>query len=40
MRYPSEGGSYELYCENMLKRQKTVVAIPSWVIFPTLLVVH
>jgi 3-oxosteroid 1-dehydrogenase len=33
VRYQSEGGSYELYCENMLKRQTTVPAIPSWAIF-------
>lgn len=33
IRYQSEGGSYELYCENMLKRHKSVAAIPSWAIF-------
>jgi 3-oxosteroid 1-dehydrogenase len=33
VRYMNEGGSYELYCENMLKRNETVPAIPSWGIF-------
>jgi len=33
VRYMNEGGSYELYCENMLKRNRTVPAIPSWAIF-------
>lgn len=33
VRYQSEGGSYELYCENMLKRHKDVPAIPSWAVF-------
>ena len=33
VRYMNEGGSYELYCETMLKRNKTVPAIPSWAIF-------
>jgi len=32
-RYMNEGGSYELYCENMLKRDRTVPAVPSWAIF-------
>lgn len=32
-RYMNEGGSYELYCENMLKRNMTVPAVPSWAIF-------
>jgi 3-oxosteroid 1-dehydrogenase len=32
-RYMNEGGSYELYCENMLKRNREVPAIPSWGIF-------
>lgn len=31
-RYMNEGGSYELYCENMLKRDAVVPAIPSWAI--------
>lgn len=31
-RYMNEGGSYELYCENMRKRHQTVPAIPSWAI--------
>jgi 3-oxosteroid 1-dehydrogenase len=26
----NEGGSYELFCETMLKRNKTVPAVPSW----------
>ncbi len=29
-RYMSEGGSYELFCENILKRNRTVPAIPSY----------
>jgi 3-oxosteroid 1-dehydrogenase len=32
VRYQNEGGSYELYCETMLKRNRTVPAIPSWAI--------
>jgi len=32
VRYMNEGGSYELYCETMLKRNRTVPAIPSWAI--------
>jgi 3-oxosteroid 1-dehydrogenase len=32
MRYQNEGGSYELYCETMLKRNRVVPAIPSWAI--------
>ncbi|MXO89993.1 FAD-binding protein [Pontixanthobacter aquaemixtae] len=32
-RYMNEGGSYELYCETMRKRDKDVPAIPSWAIF-------
>src|SRR6266702_2238799 len=32
VRYMNEGGSYELYCETMLKRNLTVPAIPSWAI--------
>jgi len=32
VRYLNEGGSYELYCEIMLKRNQTVPAIPSWAI--------
>lgn len=31
-RYMNEGGSYELYCENMRKRHETTPAIPSWAI--------
>ncbi len=31
-RYMNEGGSYELYCQTMLERNKTVPAIPSWAI--------
>ncbi|WHO38900.1 FAD-dependent oxidoreductase [Sphingobium sp. AP49] len=30
VRYMNEGGSYELYCETMLKRN---AAVPSWAIF-------
>jgi len=33
VRYMNEGGSYELYCEGMVKRNKTVPAVPSWAIF-------
>jgi 3-oxosteroid 1-dehydrogenase len=29
----NEGGSYELYCQSMIERNKTVGAIPSWAIF-------
>jgi 3-oxosteroid 1-dehydrogenase len=29
----NEGGSYELYCQNMMERNKIVPAIPSWAIF-------
>jgi 3-oxosteroid 1-dehydrogenase len=32
VRYMNEGGSYELYCETMLKRNRTEPAIPSWAI--------
>ena len=32
LRYLNEGGSYELYCETMLNRNKTVPAVPSWAI--------
>ena len=31
-RYMNEGGSYELYCENMRKRHQSTPAIPSWAI--------
>jgi 3-oxosteroid 1-dehydrogenase len=33
VRYQNEGGSYELYCQNMLERNKTVPAVPSWAVF-------
>lgn len=33
VRYMNEGGSYELFCQNMLERNRTVGAVPSWVIF-------
>ena len=33
VRYMNEAGSYELYCQNMLERNKTVPAVPSWAIF-------
>lgn len=33
VRYMNEGGSYELYCETMLKRHREVPAVPSWAIF-------
>lgn len=32
-RYMNEGGSYELYCETMLKRNAVAPAVPSWAIF-------
>ena len=32
-RYMNEGGSYELYCETMIRRNATVPAIPSWAVF-------
>ncbi len=31
-RYMNEGGSYELYCQTMLERNRTIPAIPSWAI--------
>lgn len=33
VRYMNEGGSYELYCQNMIERNRTVGAIPSWAVF-------
>lgn len=33
VRYLNEGGSYELYCQTMLERNKTVPAVPSWAVF-------
>jgi 3-oxosteroid 1-dehydrogenase len=33
VRYMNEGGSYELYCQTMRERNKTVPAMPSWAIF-------
>jgi 3-oxosteroid 1-dehydrogenase len=33
VRYMNEGGSYMAYAKNMLERNKTVPAIPSWAIF-------
>ena len=32
VRYMNEGGSYELFCETMIKRDDEVPAIPSWAI--------
>ena len=32
VRYLNEGGSYELFCETMLKRDRAVPAVPSWAI--------
>jgi 3-oxosteroid 1-dehydrogenase len=32
-RYMNEGGSYMAYCKNMLERNKTVPAVPSWAVF-------
>ncbi len=33
VRYMNEGGSYELFCETMLKRNQKAPAVPSWAIF-------
>lgn len=33
VRYLNEGGSYELYCQTMIERNRTVPAIPSWALF-------
>ena len=33
VRYLNEGGSYELYCQSMIERNRTVPAIPSWALF-------
>ncbi|MDE2042962.1 MAG: FAD-binding protein, partial [Alphaproteobacteria bacterium] len=33
VRYMNEAGSYELYCQNMLERNKSVPAVPSWAVF-------
>lgn len=33
MRYQNEGGSYAVYCRNMLERDRTVPAVPSWAVF-------
>ena len=33
VRYLNEGGSYELYCQRMIERNRTVPAIPSWAIW-------
>ena len=32
VRYMNEGGSYMLFCQQMLERHKTVPAVPSWMI--------
>ncbi len=32
VRYMNEGGSYVAYCRNMLERNKTVPAVPSWAV--------
>ncbi len=32
VRYLNEGGSYELYCQSMLERNRVVPAVPSWAI--------
>ncbi len=32
VRYMSEGGSYMLFCQNMIERHQTVPAVPSWMI--------
>ena len=33
VRYMNEGGSYELYCQTMLERNRKVPAVPSWAVF-------
>jgi 3-oxosteroid 1-dehydrogenase len=33
VRYLNEGGSYEEYCERMVRRNDTVPAVPSWAVF-------
>lgn len=33
VRYLNEGGSYELFCQTMLERNRTVPAVPSWAVF-------
>jgi 3-oxosteroid 1-dehydrogenase len=33
VRYMNEGGSYMLYCQTMLERNKVVPAVPSWAVF-------
>jgi 3-oxosteroid 1-dehydrogenase len=33
VRYMNEGGSYELFCQSMRERDKTVPAVPSWAVF-------
>ncbi|TXC70273.1 FAD-dependent oxidoreductase [Sphingomonas ginsenosidivorax] len=32
VRYMNEGGSYELFCQTMIERNRTVPAVPSWAI--------
>lgn len=32
-RYLNEGGSYELYCQRMIERNRAVPAIPSWAVW-------
>jgi len=33
VRYQNEGGSYMAYCQNLLKRNREVPALPSWAVF-------
>ncbi|WP_317929614.1 FAD-dependent oxidoreductase [Halioxenophilus sp. WMMB6] len=33
LRYMNEGGSYMAFCKGMLERNKSVPAVPSWMIF-------
>jgi len=33
IRYMNEGGSYMAYCKDMLARNQTVPAVPSWAVF-------
>ena len=33
VRYQNEGGSYAVFCRNMLERDRMVPAVPSWAVF-------
>jgi 3-oxosteroid 1-dehydrogenase len=34
-RYMNEGGSYMQFCQTMIRRNQTVPAVPSWMVFDT-----